>query len=94
MKKKPKNKHLLKPLCAHPAWIFLIGLYYPPFLPYPHIWKKVIRAEVIEKKNCLDPPPIFVFKFVLNPPLPQPPWQENENGLDPQPLSLTLPARK
>ena len=75
MKKNPKNKHLLKPPCAHPAWIFLIGLYYPPFLPYSHIWKKVIRAEVIEKKKkiALTPPPIFVFKFVLNPPLPQPP---------------------
>ena len=44
------------------------------------------------KKKITLTPPIFVFKFVLNP--PQPPWQKCQIGFDPPPPGLTLPARK
>ena len=94
MKKRPKNKYLLKPPCAHPAWIFLIGLYYPPFLPYPHIWKKVIRAEVIEKKK-IALTPLFFVQICFEPPTPTAPHgKKMKLALTPQPLSLILPARK
>ena len=74
-----------------PCRIFLIGLDHPPScltLPF----EKISNPDGGYLKKIALTPPIFVFKFVLNP--PQLPWQKYQIGFDPPPPGLTLPARK
>ena len=52
-----------------------------PFLPYPPIGKKRVRMEVIQKKNCPDPPYFFV-QICFEPPT-APHGKKNQIGLDP-----------
>ena len=65
---------------------FKLACIIPPSCLILTFEKKVIRAEVIEKKKIALTRAYFLFKFVLNPPPPTPTaphGKKNEIGLDP-----------